>query len=165
METKMKRVQEMNAKHEKAKKKFDELRDLTSKSAQVSKDSATEDSTSTRTRVAVDGSIFQNDRADKQLVKVRSAHKNLMDAKMDAGMVVGAKPKGPCHQKRVIFEKRISLAKTRATELDLKSKKLKAKAEASALALELKLKRANDAAASVKDQSSHMSMDGRLREG
>jgi hypothetical protein len=162
METKMKRVQEMNAKHEKAKKKFDELRDLTSKSAQVSKDSATEDSTSTRTRVAVDGSIFQNDRADKQLVKVRSAHKNLMDAKMDAGMVVGAKPKGPCHQKRVIFEKRISLAKTRATELDLKSKKLKAKAEASALALELKLKRANDAAASVKDQSSHMSMDGRL---
>merc|ERR1711907_864139 len=35
-------------------------------------------------------------------------------------------------------------------------------AEAAALALELKLKRANDAAASVKDQSSHMSMDGRL---
>merc|ERR1711937_407468 len=93
---------------------------------------------------------------------VRAAHKKLMEAKMDAGMVVGAKPKGPCHQKRVIYEKRIALAKTRATELDLKAKKLKAKAEAAALALELKLKRANDAAASVKDQSSHLSMDGCL---
>merc|ERR1711937_530713 len=93
---------------------------------------------------------------------VRAAHKKLMEAKMDAGMVVGAKPKGPCHQKRVIYEKRIALAKTRATELDSKAQKLKAKAEAAALALELKLKRANDAAASVKDQSSHLSMDGRL---
>merc|ERR1712072_1535115 len=82
--------------------------------------------------------------------------------KMDAGMVVGVKPKGPCHMKRVIYEKRIAIAKTRAAELDVKSKKLKAKAEASATALELKLKRANDAAAEVKDQSSHLSMDGRL---
>merc|ERR1712216_917272 len=70
----------------------------------------------------------------------------LMDAKMDAGMVVGIKPKGPCHMKRVIYEKRIAIAKTRAAELDVKSKKLKAK----------------DAAAEVKDQSSHFSMDGRL---
>merc|ERR1712100_979761 len=54
------------------------------------------------------------------------------------------------------------MGKARAAELDSKAQKLKAKAEAAALALELKLKRANDAAASVKDQSSHLSMDGRL---
>merc|ERR1712072_854192 len=108
------------------------------------------------------GSIFQNNRADEALLKVRATHKDLMAAKMDAGMVVGAKPKGPCHQKRTIYEKRIAIAKARAAELDSKAQKLKAKAEAAALALELKLKRANDAAASVKDQSSHLSMDGRL---
>lgn len=162
IEEKMKVVQEMNSRHEKAKKKFEELRDLTAKSAEVSKESATTDATSTRTRVAVDGSIFQNNRADQALVKLRATHKDLMAAKMDAGMVVGAKPKGPCHQKRTIYEKRIAIAKARAAELDSKAQKLKAKAEASALALELKLKRANDAAASVKDQSSHLSMDGRL---
>merc|ERR1711988_126872 len=162
METKMKRVQEKNSEHAKAKKKFDELRDLTAKSAEVSKDAAKDDAYSTRTRVAMDGSVFQNNRADKALEDVRSKHKELMDAKMDAGMVVGIKPKGPCHMKRVIYEKRIAIAKTRAAELDVKSKKLKAKAEAAATALELKLKRANDAAAEVKDQSSHFSMDGRL---
>lgn len=162
IEEKMKVVQEMNSRHEKAKKKFEELRDLTAKSAEVSKESATSDATSTRTRVAVDGSIFQNNRADEALLKVRATHKDLMAAKMDAGMVVGAKPKGPCHQKRTIYEKRIAIAKARAAELDSKAQKLKAKAEAAALALELKLKRANDAAASVKDQSSHLSMDGRL---
>merc|ERR1719353_121107 len=162
METKIKRVQEKNSEHAKAKKKFDELRDLTAKSAEVSKDAAKDDAYSTRTRVAMDGSVFQNNRADKALEDVRSKHKELMDAKMDAGMVVGIKPKGPCHMKRVIYEKRIAIAKTRAAELDVKSKKLKAKAEAAATALELKLKRANDAAAEVKDQSSHFSMDGRL---
>ena len=161
METKMKRVQEKNSAHAKAKKKFDELRDLTAKSAEVSKDAAKDDAYSTRTRVAMDGSVFQNNRADKALSDVREKHKELMDAKMDAGMVVGIKPKGPCHMKRVIYEKRIAIAKTRASELDLKAKKLKAKAEAAATALELKLKRANDAAAEVKDQSSHFSMEGR----
>ena len=162
LEAKMKTVQEKNSEHAKAKKKFDELRDLTAKSAEVSKDAAKDDAYSTRTRIAMEGSVFQNNRADKALETVRAKHKELVDAKMDAGMVVGVKPKGPCHMKRVIYEKRIKIAKARATELDLKSKRLKAKAEAAATALELKLKRANDAAAEVKDQSSHFSMDGRL---
>ena len=149
LEAKMKTVQEKNSEHAKAKKKFDELRDLTAKSAEVSKDAAKDDAYSTRTRIAMEGSVFQNNRADKALETVRAKHKELVDAKMDAGMVVGVKPKGPCHMKRVIYEKRIKIAKARATELDLKSKRLKAKAEAAATALELKLKRANDAAAEV----------------
>ena len=43
----MKTVQEKNGEHAKAKEKFDELRDLTAKSAEVSKDAAKDDAYST----------------------------------------------------------------------------------------------------------------------
>jgi hypothetical protein len=119
---------------------------------------------STHTRTAIDASLHKNEQAKAALDVVKSAHAELVDAKLDANMIIGNNtgPANGCNSKELVYDKKILIAKTKAAKLKMSSARTKGLALAAAEELKAMMLAAETAAGSVGEQSSNLAKDGRL---
>lgn len=119
---------------------------------------------STHTRTAIGASLHKNEQAKIALDAVKVAHSELVQAKLDANMIIGNNtgPNNGCNTKELVYDKKILAAKTKAAKLKMSAKRTKGMALSAAEELKAMMLAAETAAASVSEQTSNLAKDGRL---
>lgn len=163
-EQKLKVVEDKRAEYEALKQKFDDAVDAHHKQVEVASTNARDETYSTGTRTAIEASLGKNEEADKLLEAVKKAHEDLVSAKTDAGLLIGASSNANgCKTKELVFDKKILAAKTKAARLQMEAKRISGLSLAAASELKAMMKSAEEAADMVKVQTSNLARDSRLQ--
>jgi hypothetical protein len=165
MEAKLEKVNELRATYSDAKRKLDEATEAHHAQSSVGAKNSAAKPESTGTRTSIEATLEKNQKAVDALDAAKSAHKELVAAKLDANMLIGntTGPTNGCKTKELIFDKKILKAKTEAAKAKMAAEKASGMASAAAGELKALMASAEKAAASVKDQTSNLGKDGRLK--
>jgi hypothetical protein len=165
MEAKLEKVNELRASYSDAKRKLDEATEAHSVQSTVGAKNSAAKPHSTGTRTAIEATLEKNQKAVDALDAAKAAHKELVAAKLDANMLIGntTGPTNGCKTKELIFDKKILKAKTEAAKAKMAAEKAAGMATAAAGELKALMASAEKAAASVKEQTSNLGKDGRLK--
>jgi len=165
MEAKLDKVNELRASYSDAKRKLDEATEAHALQSTVGAKNSAAKPHSTGTRTAIEATLEKNQKAVEALDAAKAAHKKLVAAKLDANMLIGntTGSNNGCKTKELIFDKKILKAKTEAAKAKMAAEKAAGMAAAAAGELKALMASAEKAAASVKDQTSNLAKDGRLK--